>query len=84
MAVIIEQVSAPRNNIGTDIGQYDLAICCHYISKSLHDIGIVYGNDYWFDCSYIHPDGRRYMKYIFKDEPTAMLAKLKGIAVNDR
>lgn len=83
MADIIELAHGARYNMGSDIGHFNLAICCHYIGDNLHAAGLKYGVDYWFDCSYIRPDGVRYIKYIFKDEGTAMFAKLKGITIDD-
>ena len=84
MTDIIERSHGARYNMGSDVGHFNLAICCHYIGENLHAAGLKYGVDYWFDCSYIRPDGTRYIKYIFKDEGTAMFAKLKGITVDDR
>lgn len=81
IADILDTVMKSPSRPALDSGSYHyyIVICSHYIGENMSAIGLRYDIDYWFDSSYVGPEGIRYVKYCFKDEQTAMLAKLKGI-----
>lgn len=54
-------------------------VCCDITSKLTKQLNIQYEKDFWFEEAYYAKNGKRILKFAFKNDYTAFISKMMGI-----